>query len=139
MAIDSAVPSRPAKIANTRYIVPMSLWFVELSHRVRPVGRSDRASAGMVMTAPHCAQAKLPNSGNRAGFVWVPRADPSPIVASRELGRRALGRFERTRIACGCNRSLRPEAPPLSMLIGQRGRGAFCEAPAACEATLRTF
>ena len=27
--IDSTPPMRPAKIANTRYIVPMSLWFVE--------------------------------------------------------------------------------------------------------------
>ena len=29
MAIDSAPPMMPAIIANTRYIVPMSLWFVE--------------------------------------------------------------------------------------------------------------
>ena len=28
-AIDSAPPITPAMIANTRYIVPMSLWFVE--------------------------------------------------------------------------------------------------------------
>ena len=29
MAIDSRPPMMPAMIANTRYIVPMSLWFVE--------------------------------------------------------------------------------------------------------------
>jgi hypothetical protein len=29
MAIERAAPIRPAMIANTRYIVPMSLWFVE--------------------------------------------------------------------------------------------------------------
>ncbi len=29
MAIDSVPPTRPATTANTRYIVPMSLWFVE--------------------------------------------------------------------------------------------------------------
>ena len=29
MPIDSAPPITPAMIANTRYIVPMSLWFVE--------------------------------------------------------------------------------------------------------------
>ena len=29
MPIDSAPPIRPATMANTRYIVPMSLWFVE--------------------------------------------------------------------------------------------------------------
>ena len=28
-AIDSVPPIRPANSANTRYIVPMSLWFVE--------------------------------------------------------------------------------------------------------------
>jgi hypothetical protein len=29
MPIDSTPPMMPAMIANTRYIVPMSLWFVE--------------------------------------------------------------------------------------------------------------
>ena len=29
IATDSAPPMMPAMIANTRYIVPMSLWFVE--------------------------------------------------------------------------------------------------------------
>ena len=29
MNMDSVPPMRPAKIANTRYIMPMSLWFVE--------------------------------------------------------------------------------------------------------------
>ena len=29
IAIDRSPPTMPAKIANTRYIVPMSLWFVE--------------------------------------------------------------------------------------------------------------
>ena len=29
MATESAAPMMPAMIANTRYIVPMSLWFVE--------------------------------------------------------------------------------------------------------------
>src|SRR5215472_5354324 len=29
MAIDIAAPIQPAMTANTRYIVPMSLWFVE--------------------------------------------------------------------------------------------------------------
>ena len=29
IAIDKAKPIVPAMIANTRYIVPMSLWFVE--------------------------------------------------------------------------------------------------------------
>jgi hypothetical protein len=29
IAIDSEPPITPAIIANTRYIVPMSLWFVE--------------------------------------------------------------------------------------------------------------
>jgi len=29
MPIENAPPIRPATIANTRYIVPMSLWFVE--------------------------------------------------------------------------------------------------------------
>ena len=38
MATESAPPMRPPMIANTRYIVPMSLWFVENSHRPRPYG-----------------------------------------------------------------------------------------------------
>ena len=29
---------QPAKIANNRYIVPMSLWFVEHNHRLKNVG-----------------------------------------------------------------------------------------------------
>ena len=29
---------QPAKIANNRYIVPMSLWFVEQNQRLKNVG-----------------------------------------------------------------------------------------------------
>ena len=38
MATDIAPPITPAQIANTRYIVPMSLWFVEYTKRRHPVG-----------------------------------------------------------------------------------------------------
>ena len=36
--IDIAPPTRPKTSAKTRYIVPMSLWLVEKSHRRQPVG-----------------------------------------------------------------------------------------------------
>ena len=35
---DRKVPMQPAKIANNRYIVPMSLWFVEQNQRLKNVG-----------------------------------------------------------------------------------------------------
>ena len=38
IAIDMPAPMTPAKIANTRYIVPMSLWLVEYTKRRQPVG-----------------------------------------------------------------------------------------------------
>ncbi len=38
MPIDNAAPITPATSANTRYIVPMSLWFVEYTKRRHPVG-----------------------------------------------------------------------------------------------------
>src|ERR1700758_1174040 len=40
IAIDIAAPMVPAMIANTSYIVPMSLWLVENSQRRNPVGWS---------------------------------------------------------------------------------------------------
>ncbi len=38
IAIDIRPPITPAMIANTRYIVPMSLWFVEYTKRRHPFG-----------------------------------------------------------------------------------------------------
>ena len=38
LATDIAPPTSPATIAKIRYIVPMSLWFVENSQRPRPRG-----------------------------------------------------------------------------------------------------
>ena len=38
MATEKAAPMKAVQIANTRYIVPMSLWFVLYSHRLMPVG-----------------------------------------------------------------------------------------------------
>ena len=36
--IERMPPMMPAVIANTRYIVPMSLWLVENTNRRHPVG-----------------------------------------------------------------------------------------------------
>ena len=38
LAIDIAAPMMPAITANTRYIVPMSLWLVDPIQRIAPVG-----------------------------------------------------------------------------------------------------
>ena len=38
IATDIRAPITPATSANTRYIVPMSLWFVEYTKRRQPVG-----------------------------------------------------------------------------------------------------
>jgi hypothetical protein len=35
---ENAVPINPAIIAKIKYIVPMSLWFVEYAHLFHPVG-----------------------------------------------------------------------------------------------------
>ena len=36
--IENNPPMMPVHIANTRYIVPMSLWFVENTQRLQPDG-----------------------------------------------------------------------------------------------------
>ena len=38
MITEKVAPMRAAKIENTRYIVPMSLWLVLYSQRLMPVG-----------------------------------------------------------------------------------------------------
>jgi hypothetical protein len=48
--IERNTPTTPAMMANTRYIVPMSLWFVEQTNRRQPVGWLSWA-AGAARTA----------------------------------------------------------------------------------------
>src|SRR5262249_29373119 len=86
IAIDIRPPITPAMIANTRYIVPMSLWFVEYTKRRHPFGWpwsawASWAGAWVSMLSLPCRCAL-----RRAGGAPVSNAVPSLLGGNFGLG-----------------------------------------------------
>src|SRR6516165_3293026 len=92
IAIDSTPPISPAMSANTRYIVPMSLWLVEYRKRRQPCG---------ISWAPSSPWAACTIVSIASPFVYDRSSQPATaVIGSQALNRFPSGSFDDHRLHC---------------------------------------